>query len=278
MSSSPGRRATRLLIFLRRSAVLAAMVMAFFPVFWLLSTSFKPYEEWASSPPHWLPAKPTLQNYRIVFAPEAARRFAAKQSGSLDYKVSGSAWAAFGTSALVSTVATFLSVLAGTLAAYSICRFRTGGRTFAFQFLCARMFPPIAVVVPMVVLFLDASAHRHPSWPDFGLHSVYASLQHLDDPKLHRRDPCGPGRSRSSPRHGPIRSVHQSNAPAHSRRTAGDSPLCFHPQLVGVPVCSDSDIRSRRHRDSPSGELRICQFGQALWRPSGDGHYLHDSR
>jgi ABC-type glycerol-3-phosphate transport system permease component len=89
--------------------------MAFFPVFWLLSTSFKPYEEWASSPPHWLPAKPTLQNYRIVFAPEAARRFAAKQSGSLDYKVSGSAWAAFGTSALVSTVATFLSVLAGTL-------------------------------------------------------------------------------------------------------------------------------------------------------------------
>ncbi len=153
MSSSPGRRATRLLIFLRRSAVLAAMVMAFFPVFWLLSTSFKPYEEWASSPPHWLPAKPTLQNYRIVFAPEAARRFAAKQSGSLDYKVSGSAWAAFGTSALVSTVATFLSVLAGTLAAYSICRFRTGGRTFAFQFLCARMFPPIAVVVPMVVLF-----------------------------------------------------------------------------------------------------------------------------
>ena len=55
------------------------MVIAFFPVFWLLSTSFKPYEEWASSPPHWLPAKPTLQNYRIVFAPEAARRFAAKQ-------------------------------------------------------------------------------------------------------------------------------------------------------------------------------------------------------
>jgi multiple sugar transport system permease protein len=73
--------------------------------------------------------------------------------GSLDYKVSGSAWAAFGTSALVATVATFLSVLAGTLAAYSICRFQTGGSTFAFQFLCARMFPPIAVVVPMVVLF-----------------------------------------------------------------------------------------------------------------------------
>jgi len=138
---------------LHRVAVAAAMAIAFFPVFWLLSTSFKPYEEWASSPPHWLPNKPTLQNYRIVFAPEAARRFAATQAGSLDYKVSGSAWAAFGTSAVVAIAATLLSVVAGTLAAYSISRFRTGGNSFAFQFLSVRMFPPIAVVVPMVVLF-----------------------------------------------------------------------------------------------------------------------------
>ena len=105
------------------------------------------------SPPHWLPKKPTLQNYRIVFAPEAARRFAATQAGSLDYKVSGSAWTAFGTSAVVATAATLLSVVAGTLAAYSISRFRIGGDSFAFQFLSVRMFPPIAVVVPMVVLF-----------------------------------------------------------------------------------------------------------------------------
>jgi len=153
MSNLVGTPGSRILIIFRRMAVLVAMAIAFFPVFWLVSTSFKPYDEWASSPPHWLPAKPTLQNYRIVFAPEAARRFAESQPGSLDYKVSGSAWAAFATSALVATAATFLSVLAGTLAAYSICRFRTGGNTFAFQFLCARMFPPIAVVVPMVVLF-----------------------------------------------------------------------------------------------------------------------------
>jgi multiple sugar transport system permease protein len=153
MSNRISRRAPLVPKVLHRVAVAAAMAIAFFPVFWLLSTSFKPYQEWASSPPHWLPEKPTLQNCRIVFAPEAARRFAATQAGSLDYKVSGSAWAAFGTSAVVATAATLLSVVAGTLAAYSISRFRTGGNSFAFQFLSVRMFPPIAVVVPMVVLF-----------------------------------------------------------------------------------------------------------------------------
>jgi multiple sugar transport system permease protein len=138
---------------LRRTAIVVAMIIAFFPVYWLVSTSLKPEEEWTSSPPVWLTERPTLQNYRIVFFPEAAGRYAAQQSGSLDYKVSGSAWKAFGDSAVISTLATFFSVLLGTLCAYSISRFGTGGPNYAFQFLTIRMFPPIAVVVPMVVLF-----------------------------------------------------------------------------------------------------------------------------
>ena len=129
------------------------MVIAFFPIFWLISTSFKPYEEWAQWPPVWVTERPTLQNYRIVFAPEAAREFAATQSGSLDYKVSGSAWKAFGDSAVISVSATILSVAFGTLAAWAMVRFGTGGENYPFQFLTVRMFPPIAVVVPMVVLF-----------------------------------------------------------------------------------------------------------------------------
>ena len=145
-------RISAVLTALRRIAVAVAVVITVFPVFWLVSTSFKPYEEWASSPPHWLPENPTLQNYRIVFAPETARHFAASQHGSLDYKVSGSAWKSFADSAVISTVATLLSVTFGTFAAYSLSRFR-GGNNIAFQFLTVRMLPPIAVVVPMVVLF-----------------------------------------------------------------------------------------------------------------------------
>ena len=137
----------------KRTTVLVAMAIAFFPIFWLVSTSFKPYDEWAAFPPVWVTERPTLQNYRIVFAPAAARAFAAKQQGSLDYKVSGSALKSFVDSAIISTTATIFSVIFGTLAAYSIVRFRTGGDNYPFQFLTVRMFPPIAVVVPMVVVF-----------------------------------------------------------------------------------------------------------------------------
>ncbi|MGE4252610.1 MAG: carbohydrate ABC transporter permease [Parvibaculaceae bacterium] len=138
---------------LKRFAVVLGMLFAFFPIYWLLATSIKPYDEWAAWPPVWLTEQPTLQNYRIVFFPQAARDFAVTQSGSLDYKVSGSAWKAFQDSAIISTLATVLSVAFGTLAAYSIVRFRTGGENYPFQFLTVRMMPPIAVVVPMVALF-----------------------------------------------------------------------------------------------------------------------------
>jgi multiple sugar transport system permease protein len=138
---------------LKRSAIVLALVFALFPIFWLVSTSLKPNHEWAEWPPVYVPSEPTLQNYRIVFFPEEAREVAAEQSGSLDYKVSGSAWKSFGDSAIISVCATILSVVFGTLAAYSIVRFRTGGENFPFQFLTVRMFPPAAVIVPVVVLF-----------------------------------------------------------------------------------------------------------------------------
>lgn len=138
---------------LKRFAVILAMAFAFFPIYWLFATSLKPFDEWAAWPPVWLTENPTLQNYRIVFFPEAAQAVATEQAGSLDYKVSGSAWKAFQDSAIISTFATFFSVLFGTLAAYSIVRYRTGGASYPFQFLTVRMMPPIAVVVPMVALF-----------------------------------------------------------------------------------------------------------------------------
>lgn len=144
---------SKVAVALKRSAVVLAMVFAFFPIYWLIATSLKPYDEWAAWPPVWLTDNPTLQNYRIVFFPEAARTFAAEQQGSLDYKVSGSAWKAFQDSAIISTIATIFSVAFGTLAAYSVVRFRTGGDNYPFQFLTVRMMPPIAVVVPIVALF-----------------------------------------------------------------------------------------------------------------------------
>jgi multiple sugar transport system permease protein len=59
----------------------------------------------------------------------------------------------FLTSLLICSCATFLSIAIGTLAAYSISRYKFGGNFFSFFILSARMFPPIAVVIPLVVMF-----------------------------------------------------------------------------------------------------------------------------
>src|SRR3984893_16609989 len=76
---------------LKRTAACIAIVIAFFPIFWLISTSFKPIDEWQKYPPVWISSQPTLQNYRIVFAPQAAQEFAAKQQGAISYKGFGKA-------------------------------------------------------------------------------------------------------------------------------------------------------------------------------------------
>ena len=39
-----------------------------FPIFWMVSTSFKDAGEWVAWPPHWLPHKPTLHNYAQIFS------------------------------------------------------------------------------------------------------------------------------------------------------------------------------------------------------------------
>jgi ABC-type glycerol-3-phosphate transport system permease component len=118
--------------YLKRAAVCIAILISFFPIFWLVSTSFKPIDEWQKFPPVWISSQPTLQNYRIVFAPKAAQEFAAKQNGAISYKVSGSAWKAFGDSAIIAIGATALSVIFGALAAYSIVR------SSSLQFECSR--------------------------------------------------------------------------------------------------------------------------------------------
>ena len=40
-----------------------ALVFALFPIFWMVSTSFKPTHEWAATPPVWITSNPTLANY-----------------------------------------------------------------------------------------------------------------------------------------------------------------------------------------------------------------------
>jgi ABC-type glycerol-3-phosphate transport system permease component len=55
-------------------------------------------------------------------------------------------------STIISTVATFFSVLIGLLAVFAISRYQLGRNFMALQILSFRMVPPIAVAMPFAII------------------------------------------------------------------------------------------------------------------------------
>jgi len=54
-------------------------------------------------------------------------------------------------SLIAATGGTLLALLIGVMAAYAIARFRAGGRLLPFQILQMRMFPPVAIIIPLLI-------------------------------------------------------------------------------------------------------------------------------
>lgn len=133
-----------------RHAVLIAWAMiVIFPIFWMVSTSFKDAGEWVTWPPHWLPHEPTLHNYAQIFAfgqmdPSLSRQ-ATEQAFSI--------WKGLGDSVLVCTTASLVALLLGTFLAYSISRFAVGGKYFRHLILTIRMVPPIIVAIAILMYY-----------------------------------------------------------------------------------------------------------------------------
>jgi ABC-type glycerol-3-phosphate transport system permease component len=109
-----------------------------FPVFWMISTAFKPNGEIFSSTPHPLPEHPTLGHFRFM----------------VNGGVAGvSFWDYFVNSAVVAIATVAISGLLALLAATAVARFRFRFRTtFLIMLLVVQMIPCEALVIP---LFID---------------------------------------------------------------------------------------------------------------------------
>jgi multiple sugar transport system permease protein len=57
-------------------------------------------------------------------------------------------------SLVLATVSTFFAMILGTIAAYSLVRFKTGGENLAVWIISQRMMPPIAIVFPIFLLYV----------------------------------------------------------------------------------------------------------------------------
>lgn len=126
------RRAARLA--LRYAAAILITVIFLFPIFWLFAMSVKTPEEIFASPPVWLPESIQFANFRVLF-----------KDGDAD-----AVW----NSLFVATTSTVIAMFLGTLAAYSLARFRTGGDNLAVWIISQRMIPPIVIVFPLFLLYV----------------------------------------------------------------------------------------------------------------------------
>ena len=109
-------------------------VIACFPLFWMFMTSLKHRIVAFSIPPVWI-FEVTFEAYKVLFVEKNSFHFLLN-------------------SLIVSFSATGLAIVAGTLAAYSLARYKFAGREdFAFWFLVNRMIPPLALIIPIYVIF-----------------------------------------------------------------------------------------------------------------------------
>jgi multiple sugar transport system permease protein len=132
---------------LRYVALAVSLIAVGFPLYWVISTSIKPPNQWLATPPVFFTTEPTLVSYEALLI-----GFGQGGGSGITASVS-SAVPALITSVIIATVATTLSVASGTLAAYSISRFQVGGNSLPVFLLTPRMFPPMAVVVPLLIMY-----------------------------------------------------------------------------------------------------------------------------
>ncbi len=118
---------------LRYAAAVVATAVFLFPIYWLFSISFKTPEEIFAYPPVWWPHQLQLANYAVLF-----------QDGDAT---------TVGNSLVIAGCSTALAMLLGTMCAYAIARYRTGGNQFAMWVISNRMVPAIAIVFPIFLLY-----------------------------------------------------------------------------------------------------------------------------
>jgi multiple sugar transport system permease protein len=149
-----------------RSASILLIGAAFsFPIYWVVTMAFKPELEWSPvGSVYWFPAQPTMENFKDILGlvPPSAFFSAGATDASEPIR----------TSIAASVGGTALALLIGVFASYAIARFRAGGRLLPFQILQLRMFPPVAVIIPLMLMW----AYLHLFDTLLGLVIVYAAV------------------------------------------------------------------------------------------------------
>lgn len=126
----------RTLVLIARFLTAFSLVAVFlFPIYWLVIMAFKTADEIFAYPPVWWPGSFNLANFSVLF-----------RDGD---------WVTVRNSLALASVSTVISMVFGTLGAYAIERFKTGGENLAVWIISQRMLPPVVIVFPIFLLYVS---------------------------------------------------------------------------------------------------------------------------
>jgi sorbitol/mannitol transport system permease protein len=127
--------------------------VVFFPILWMVLTSFKTEADAYTDPPKAI-FQPTLENYQIAL----------QQSRYFDY---------LGNTLIITAFSTLVACLLGIPAAYSLAYYPGKRGNFTMMWIMStRMLPPVGVIVPLYIIFKNLSLFD----THFGLILLYATM------------------------------------------------------------------------------------------------------
>lgn len=152
-SSAEARDARRVFLLTLGGLVVAIYILA--PFCWLLLTSFMHERDALSVPTQWIPRDPTFENYMTFIDPAGTRAVVGSRAAEHTFPgMINSILAASGTAVL--------NLVLGTLAGYSLARFRFRGRGGLLGlYLSSRMLPGIALIVPLYLTIKNLGLLDH---------------------------------------------------------------------------------------------------------------------
>jgi N,N'-diacetylchitobiose transport system permease protein len=113
---------------------LALFGLMVFPVFWMVSTAFKPSDSINAQTPEWLPSSPTLQHFRDAIAKPFF-------------------WDSMKNSLIVVLVAVGISMVLAFLAAVALAKYRFSGRRLLIVLMIGiQMLPGAGLIIPLYVV------------------------------------------------------------------------------------------------------------------------------
>jgi multiple sugar transport system permease protein len=163
-SSHHQHRVVRLSTVLAYSVLILWGAFTLLPILWTYVTSLKEPADVFALPPTLL-FHPTLHNYLELFNLDVTTEF--ENAGSTTSSSASSAFPQYFVNSLVISISTtVLALVLGSLAAYALTRFRFRfGSWILIGMFMTRLVPPIAIVVPLYLI-----------WRDIGLIDTQVSL------------------------------------------------------------------------------------------------------